>query len=82
MRRITTECKWAFIRDISASRVQKFLAELRQGNDKEVGLSVQTSNHYLRAIKQFSRWLVRRPPHEQRFLDPPGDPQREGRSAP
>jgi integrase len=34
--------------------VQKYLAELRAG-----GLSIQTSNHYLRAIKQFSRWLVR-----------------------
>jgi site-specific recombinase XerD len=57
--RITTECKWTFIRDISASRIQKFLAELRQGTDDEEGLSIQTSNHYLRAIKQFSRWLVR-----------------------
>ena len=59
VRRIATGCKWAYIRDLSASRVQKFLAELRQDKDDEEGLSIQTSNHYLRAIKQFSRWLVR-----------------------
>ena len=54
VRKIAGECKWRFIRDVSASRVQKFLADLRNS-----GLSIQTSNHYLRAIKQFSRWLVR-----------------------
>ena len=59
VRRIAAACKWAYIRDLSASRLQKFLAELRQGKDDEEGLSIQTSNHYLRAIKQFSRWLVR-----------------------
>ena len=59
VRRIAAGCKWTFIRDLSASRVQKFLAELRQDKDDEEGLSIQTSNHYLRAIKQFSRWLVR-----------------------
>jgi len=59
VRRIVAGCKWAYIRDLSVSRVQKYLAELRQGTDKEEGLSIQTSNHYLRAIKQFSRWLVR-----------------------
>ena len=40
--------------DLTAGRVQAFLAELR-----EQGRSIQTSNHYLRAIKQFSRWLLR-----------------------
>jgi integrase len=54
VRKIVDGCKWTFIRDISASAVHRHLAELRTG-----GLSVQTSNHYLRAIKQFSRWLVR-----------------------
>lgn len=53
-KRIINGCKWCFIRDLSASAVQRYLAELRAK-----GLSVQTSNHYLRAIKQFSRWLVR-----------------------
>ncbi len=62
VRKIVGRCKWNFIRDVSASRVQKFLADLRSG-----GLSVQTSNHYLRAVKQFSRWLVR----DQRTNDDP-----------
>lgn len=47
---------WALglIGDLSASRVQAFLADLR-----EKGTSIQTSNHYLRAIKQFTRWIVK-----------------------
>jgi integrase len=52
--RILEACRVKQVSDLSASRVQKYLAELRAG-----GLSIQTSNHYLRAIKQFSRWLVR-----------------------
>jgi integrase len=53
-RRIIEGCNAPFVGDISASRVQAFLADLR-----EKGKSVQTSNHYLRAIKQFTRWLVK-----------------------
>jgi len=51
---IANACKWARIGDISASDVQRYLANLRSQ-----GYSVQTSNHYLRAIKAFCRWLVR-----------------------
>ena len=54
VRKITGGCKWTYIRDLSPSGAQRFLADIRSG-----GLSAQTSNHYLRAIKQFSRWLVR-----------------------
>ena len=53
IRVVIAGCKWNFIDDRSASRVQSFLLDLRRG-----GLGPQTSNHYLRAIKQFSRWLV------------------------
>ncbi len=61
IRRIVKTCKWSFMRDISASEVQRCLAEWRESR-----LSIQTSNHYLRAIKQFTRWLVRdrRAPHD------------------
>lgn len=52
--RILKGCKVKFTGDLSASRVQTFLAQLRAD-----GTSIQTSNHYLRAIKQFSRWMVR-----------------------
>ena len=38
------------------SAVQAAIASLRDGEDN---LSLQTCNHYLRAIKQFSRWLWR-----------------------
>jgi integrase len=62
IRKIADGCKWTFIRDVSASAVHRHLAELRTA-----GLSVQTSNHYLRAIKQFSRWLVR----DRRMRDDP-----------
>jgi integrase len=40
--------------DLTASRVQSFLADLR-----DEGTSIQTSNHYLRAIKQLTRWMVK-----------------------
>lgn len=53
-RRIFENCKAALIGDLSASRVQTYLADLRTD-----GASMQTSNHYLRAVKQFTRWLVR-----------------------
>jgi len=46
-------CKFAYLSDVSASRVQRHLAELRRG-----GLSIRSSNFYLQAVKQFSRWLV------------------------
>jgi integrase len=39
--------------ELDAGRVSAFLAELRQQ-----GLSVESSNHYLRRIKQFARWMV------------------------
>jgi site-specific recombinase XerD len=54
VRKIAKGCKWDFIQNLSSSDVQRYLAE-RRGK----GLSRQTSNHYLRAIKQFTRWLVR-----------------------
>jgi integrase len=47
-------CKFERMGDISASRVQERLAEMRAS-----GTSICTSNHYLRAIKMFTRWLVR-----------------------
>jgi integrase/recombinase XerD len=53
LRRIAQHAKWRSIRDVSAAGVNKFLVALRGQ-----GFSVQTRNHYLRAIKHFSRWLV------------------------
>jgi integrase len=53
-RKIVDGCGFTYIGDLAASRVQTYLAELRTA-----GASIQTSNHYLRAVKQFTRWLVR-----------------------
>ena len=46
--------KWKLIGDISASGTLEILGELRRS-----GKSAQTYNHYLKSIKQFTRWLVR-----------------------
>lgn len=46
--------KWKLVGDISASETLEFLGELRRS-----GKSAQTYNHYLKSIKQFTRWLVR-----------------------
>ncbi|MCA9058289.1 MAG: tyrosine-type recombinase/integrase [Planctomycetaceae bacterium] len=61
-RKIVDDCKAELIGDLLASRVTAFLAELRKG-----GISIQTSNHYLRSIKQFTRWMVK----DQRTNDDP-----------
>jgi integrase len=47
-------CKFVFPGDLSADRLELFLARLRE----EDGRSIQTSNDYLQAVKQFARWLV------------------------
>ena len=51
---IDGRAKWPLIGDITASGVLEFLGQLRRD-----GLSAQTYNNYLTAIKQFTRWLVR-----------------------
>jgi len=52
---IINGCKFAMWTDISASKVERYLADLR---NNENGLSAQTSNYYLQSIKQFCRWMV------------------------
>ncbi len=54
IRSVAEACGFARIGDISASRVQERLAELRRD-----GLGISTVNHYLRCLKSFTRWLVR-----------------------
>ena len=49
-------CGFRYWTDIQASKVQKYLAGLK--ND-EHGISAQTFNFYLQAVKQFCRWMVR-----------------------
>jgi len=47
-------CKFTNWTDISASKVQRYLAGLQEG---ENGISNQTFNFYLQSIKQFCRWM-------------------------
>jgi len=50
---VIENCGFVYMGDISASKVQRYLAERRGG-----GLGIRSSNFYLQAIKQFCRWLV------------------------
>jgi hypothetical protein len=61
VKKIAHSCGWKTLQDIDPNDVQRYLADRR-----EKGLGRQTSNHYLRAIKGFSRWLARdrRIPHD------------------
>ena len=50
---IVDNCNFVYLSNISASKVQRYLAERRRG-----GLSIRSSNFYLQAIKQFLNWMV------------------------
>lgn len=54
-KRVIENCGFIFWSDISASQVEKYLADLRSN---EQGISAQTFNFYLQAIKQFCKWMV------------------------
>ncbi len=55
-RKIFDACGFVYWSDISASKLQSELAEMRKG---ERGIAAQTHNFYLQAAKQFCRWMVR-----------------------
>jgi integrase len=57
-KRIIEGCKLVVWSDISASKVQKFLADLRIDTEDKRGISNQTFNFYLQAIKEFCNWAV------------------------
>lgn len=64
---IIDACKARVVEDLEPSAVAEALAELRKrdrgGNPKlktgRKGFGVKTSNHYLGAIKQLTKWMVR-----------------------
>lgn len=62
VRSVCQGCRITRLADISASQVEQYLAKLRNG-----GKSIASSNHYLRAMKMFLRWLVK----DRRLLDNP-----------
>ncbi len=55
VKNIINGCKFAVWSDIQPSKVQRYIAGLR---DSENSISTQTSNYYLQSIKQFCRWMV------------------------
>jgi integrase/recombinase XerC len=68
IRRVVEGAGFKVIGDLSASRVQDFLAELRKagvpvkqrnGTYRQQSTGTATLNYYLREIKAFARWLVR-----------------------
>lgn len=50
---VIDSCRFVFISDISASKLQNYLAERRRD-----GLGIRSSNFYLQAAKQFFNWMV------------------------
>lgn len=54
--RVVAGCGFQRIADVTATKVEQHLAERRR---TEPRFSPQTSNHYLQAVKQFTRWLKR-----------------------
>jgi integrase len=58
-RRILTGCEFKHYADIQASKVQAFLNDLRSDTTARRGISAQTFNFYLSALKQFCRWMMK-----------------------
>ena len=67
-RNIVEGCGFRSLADIAPSRIQQFLADKRKDKRKDnradeakdkKGISAQTFNFYLQAIKQFCKWMVR-----------------------
>jgi len=64
IRRVFDECKFTFWNDIQASKVQHKISGLRKYVKTKEGLkdlgeiSAQTYNFYLKAVKQFCKWMV------------------------
>ncbi|MFM7845931.1 MAG: tyrosine-type recombinase/integrase, partial [Planctomycetota bacterium] len=54
LRKMAEACQWHMIAQVNSSSLLKYLGDLRQQ-----GRSAQTYNHYLKAAKQFTNWLVR-----------------------
>ena len=54
LKKIAADRKWTFIADVTAPSALEYLGRLRRD-----GTSAQTYNHYLKAFKTFTRWLVR-----------------------
>jgi len=53
---VFTACGFFYWNDISASRLESYLTDLR---DRGRGISARTFNHKLKCCQQFARWMVK-----------------------
>jgi integrase len=72
LERVLDECGFKEWTDVTGERFQAWLGRLRESTETDddtvtPGLSAQTSNFYLQAMKQFCRWAVR----ERRIAESP-----------
>ena len=56
--RVINGCGFRFFSDIVPSRVEEYLLQLRGDTPEKRGVSAQTSNFHLQAVKQFCRWMI------------------------
>lgn len=64
VKRLFTDCGFTRYADIDPARVNQALAKMRQPQKSDDGVehqgtSIQTTNHYARAAKQFCLWMVK-----------------------
>lgn len=59
IRKALDGCRFRYWSDVSASRLQTYLADLRRGSKEQPGISAQTHNFYLQAVQAFLRWMHR-----------------------
>ena len=59
VQRVFDGCGFKHYGDIGASKVMAHLDGLRRDTEKKRGMSAQTFNFYLGAVKQFCRWMVK-----------------------
>lgn len=67
-------CKFTSTAQIDADKIAAYLAGLRAVPRSEGGLSIQSSNYYLGAVKHFCRWMVKR---KRMQTDPLADLKRD-----
>jgi integrase len=58
-KKIIDGCGFTHHGDVSGSRVLAFLNDLRADTETKRGISAQTFNFYVQAVKQFCRWMVK-----------------------
>jgi len=59
VRKIVDGCRFRHFSDISASKAQAFLNDLRADTAEKRGIGAQTFNFYLQSLKQFCRWMLK-----------------------